>query len=1117
MSDISPTVIQGFIIPDPRLTVSSFAPSLSSLLSQGPIPGVPTANNETEMVLEAYGEQATDTTMIVQARTGGHPRPGDGATFAWRYTTDATTEYRGWEVPCTISGLDIINYSTTANDWLGPHVIRRADDGLVCVVMKGQQYVAAQYKAATATSWTYVQIADHGSVYANVASPTVLQLPGGRLLCFFWIEITASENQVQMYYSDDDGVSWTIGQKNCLVTPLDTSVYTPVKLRCAYLNGEILLVAGVRDNSGVTDRDRLIQYASDDLGATLVQVSITEGYSAVGDNRSRQYPEITVVNGRALVTYLKQWSSGTATIVPHRKYIGQAFDDLSAAAEDVAVQTTNPMEWGNKTAQTFVSGYLATWLDEDGVLWMSGCDFDTGELREVYCQRSTNDGLDWAMIGSGSAGGFGAAWWRGRDLQTFPQDITACSHQGRAVVVHTFAANPATHDPSLFAVYLGGYSTVVMPNLEGQATNATNRAAWEYTWLPYELPDLINGSGVFWTLATGGAPTIALGNAGLSITNAAAASVSYTTTTTPPGTLSEGLTVLIDGYCTTATASGGAFLDMTIGDATASYTIRVRWQGTGIVLRDMIAGSDLATDTSAAAQTAGGTGIQFLVDLRCTAASGNVGKCKVYWRLAVASGNYGSRKWNLLHSATTLQDGGVNNHEVGWGVITGATNDARFRILCYSSDSYTGEHIFNQDNPTDLLGRGFASSPLYVDAGLKVKAVDGPAFTRDSWNIATDYQYPPRNVFADVSPSPRTEWRSVNNATVEDFVIQFDSTLAQECELLGPTLGLQLRNINFRLAELFGYDVDTAAYVSLGTIEADTGQTAMNFLRRGDGLTVNVAVPGTRSAHWYTYQTLKDSYVRLANTADGGTTVVRKILHNSEGAWVGATTTKTARLILEGVTSTDPLGGTDCSMQIWSKDVVFIVNDATKYSRFRLRLPVQSTYEGYRKIGGITLGHVAWLGQRYSHGRILEHEPNNTVTTGRSGSRRVVNNGPMRRSAQVAWTDGIDVSQATQPAPGPHYIAAYTGGPAVAARADTPYLVAGLSEAIEGATVPVVYIPAYTRPALSTTAATLVNRNQFLYCRLVTGIRLENQLGDEWQAPSGEVFKVATATFEEEV
>ena len=95
MSDVSLATLRGLLVPDPRLTYADAYSSSSVVTQQGPIPGVPVAGNESEMVLEAGGSQAADTTLSVLVRTGGHPRP-DGATFAWRYSTDASTDHRGW-------------------------------------------------------------------------------------------------------------------------------------------------------------------------------------------------------------------------------------------------------------------------------------------------------------------------------------------------------------------------------------------------------------------------------------------------------------------------------------------------------------------------------------------------------------------------------------------------------------------------------------------------------------------------------------------------------------------------------------------------------------------------------------------------------------------------------------------------------------------------------------------------------------------------------------------------------------------------------------------------------------------------------------------------------------
>jgi hypothetical protein len=1112
MSDVSDTTLRGLLIPDPRLTYADAYSSSSVVTQQGPIAGVPVAVNESEMVLESGGTQAAGTVVHLRVRSGGHPRP-DGASFAWRYSTDASTDNRGWDPPTSITGFAALDYTTTANQWREPFVMRRADDGLVAVCLKSRRYIRAWTRPATSTAWTERVVYDTGATVTNAASPCTLQLPGGRILLFHWVEVTATQNQVRMHYSDDDGVTWTTGQQTCLLTPLTTSTYTPGRLRCGYLNGEVLLVASVLDTSGAQSRDRLVQYASDDLGTTFSQVSITAAYTAAADFNSRAYAEVTVVGGRFLVTYIKTRSSGTGNRVPFRKFLGQAFDSLASAPEDIAVQTGNTMEWGTISGTNyFTGGELATWLDDDGVLWMAGDDFS--DNHPFYCQRSTDGGQTWAMVGSGSAAGFGSAWWNGRDAATHPTNITGCSHQGRAVVLHNFAANPGTADASLCAVYLGGYTTVTLPNLAGEAVSVKSRASWERTWLPYDEPENVGG---VWNRTLGGAPTIALSGGELTYSGGAGDSVAYYTAAAPSGTIAEGVMVLIDGYCTTASATGGAMVNAQVGDGADGYSVRVAFSNQNILVRDLQAGADLVTVTDSDAVTAASTGIQILLQVYNPAGggAGNTGRYRAWWRSAVP-GTDSDRKWVEIGSSTTLQTGAIASY-VAWGAMNGVTTGARFRVQCFSNNSYAGAPLYAFSNPADLLGRTFSNTLAYVDDGLRVRMVAGPAFRGDEATITADYNYPIRNIFSEVSPSPAQGWRSVDTSNDEFIRLDYDSVLAQNSEMLGNSIGIYLGNINFEYCEL---QAATAGGIfnTIATLSAKTGQQGMGFTRNGDELTVSVAHPGTNSIHWYTYNTLRNSYVKMTSGGDPAVTRIRKILHNSEGAW-RATGTKTARLLLEGVLSGDPTGDTATSTcEFWSKDLMFVINDVAKYAAFRIRIPSQSTYEGDFRIGTLLLGHMAWFGQKYSRGRILGTDPNTQVTTSRSGARRAVNNGGARRSVQFGWVEGVDTSSiATTPTePQPNTVSASTGGVAEAAYADTPYKVAGLAEALRGAFTPVVYVAKYARPAAASTDTTMVNRNTFLHARLVTPVQLESIIGTEW-ASDGEVFSVGTVTLEEEL
>jgi hypothetical protein len=1112
MSDVSPTTLRGLLVPDPRLTYVAAYSTGSILTEQGPIPGVPVAVNESEMVLESGGTQAAGTTLNILARTGGHPRT-DGGTFAWRYSTDPSTDARGWEPPTTVSAFEAINYSTTANQWTEPHILRRANDGLLAVVLKTRRFIRGFTKAVDSSTWTERTIYDTGATVTTIASPCTLQLPGGRILLFHWQEISATVNQVRMHYSDDGGVTWLMGQAACLLTPLTTSVYTPGRLRCAFLNGEVLLLASVLDTSGFRPRDRLVQYASDDLGATFSQVSLTPGYTSLADQNSRAFGEVTVVGGRFMVTYLKIRTSAFGARVPHRRFIGQAYESLGSAAEDLAVQPGNAMEWGTISANgNFTGGELATWLDEDGVAWMAGDDF--ADLHTYYCQRSTDQGLTWAMIGTGSAAGFGAAWWNGRDASTHPKNIAGCAHQGRAVILHNAAANPGTADDSLFAVYLGGFTSVTLPNILGEAVSVKQRAAWELTWLPYDLPQDLGG---LWNRVAGGVPVTILDAATLLYTGGSGDSVSYTTAAAPASSIAEGLTVLVDGLCATTTATGGAVVDVRIGDGVSSYAVRVRFSSQGVFLNDLHAGTTLVSLTDAVAQTAGASGIQVLLQVYNPAGggAGNTGRCVAWYRTAIP-GTGSDRKWTFIGSSATLQTAAFSS-SIAFSVLNGVATTARFRVVCFTNGVYAGEPLYNFVNPTGLLGRTFASTLAYVDSGLRVRMVDGPAFTGDTATITTDASYPIRNIFPEVSPSPLQGWRSIGNVTDVYIRLDQDTTINQNTEFLGGSIGVYLGNINFEYCELQAA-VAGGIFATIGTLSAKTGQAAMGFTRQGNELTTSAAYPGLNSVHWYTYQTLRNSYVKLIDSSPQGSTKVRKILHNSEGAW-RPSGTKRARLILEGVTSSDPLGNSATSTcEFWSKDLLFVINDMTPYVSYRLRIPAQNTYENDFRIGTLTIGHVAFFGQQYSRGRILGTEPNTEIVTARSGARRVSNRGIARRSVQFGWVEGVDTSATgTSPTePVPNFVSASAGGLAEAAPSDAAYKVAGLADALRGAFTPVVYIPKFLRPGAANVDTTLVNRNQFLYSRLVTGVRLESILGNESSSP-GEVLTVGTVTLEEEV
>lgn len=1100
MSETTPTHLRGLIIPDKRITFERYSAALSTATQAGPLPGVPVATVASNMELVATGRKdavGTANDITIRAQRGGHVGP-DGATFVWRYGTEAVTEARGWDPPIAISGWEAISYTTTANRWRNFHAITLQDGTVLVACMKDYRYVVVWSRNPTTGAWTENAVYDNSTTYTYAAFPTILQLPSGRVMVFFWTEGT-TKSQIQAMYAETDLTgfaygTWTVAQKACLDTAIVSATQQPDRLRAVYLNGQILMVGHLRDASKTYD-DILVQWASADLGMTFCQVDIWAGDALT---THAALPDLCVYNGTtAVLGYLRETSAASGDAVPYVRRISSAYTPFSDAEAIPSQSSGNPMRWAVVGAgRSFgSSGDYAIWADDDGTLYQTGRDIASG--YHAYVHRSTDGGLTWSTMGDTAAAADGAHWWFG-DGATYPKDFAACAQGGRSLIIHRFEAAPGSADDSICCAYLGGFTTVMLPATSGESIN---RTAWERNYLPFDLPD--DTAGV-WTLTTGGAPTITLTHGYLSLVTAGGGdSVSYATTTAPPGTLAQGVEALFE---MSTTGSAHAFGAVRSGDATPiAYQVRVELTGTSLVLRDLFAGADIAT----VAVTPAGLPIQVLIEVNNSAGvPANNGNCKAWYR-RLADGSE-DRKWTLIGSSSTLTSSAVATSQVQFGIISGGGASTNlFRLVSYVSGAYTNQRLYSQTNPTDLLGRAFSASPSLVIDGVKVAAIDGPAYRGDEWTVPTRYTYGVENLHHEVSSSPRQEWRSTASGVELDLVWNVSASL--ESPQLGQSLGLYLGGINFRDFTLWGYA--GGAYTLIGTGNAANGQTGLEFVRDGDTIRPNATV-ATSTTDYYPFGILSGSYWRQLGFA--AAEVIRKITVNGEGAWSGTTATKRVLLQVES-SALDASTGADG--EIWSKEAALIKNNAGSglYSRYRLRIPAQTTAEGYYKIGVMILGHVAWFGQPHDWARSQTWQPNFEMTTSRSGTRKATSLGPTRRRVQVAWSDGVDTSQMYASTPAPDWFAAYTSGPPAAAPADTPLLVAGLVEYLEGVVTPVVYLPRVARESLGTTNIKIVGRSGMLYGRITSAeVSVDTVFGEELTSPAGEFVRVSAVTIEEE-
>lgn len=1102
MAQLTRTHLRGLLIPDPRLTYdAAWSSTLSNATQAGPVPGEAVAQQDGFATLVATGTQSAGGALRLLAQDAGMPALG-GAGIVWR--NDGDTLYRGWDVPQTITGFDYVRYTTTVNAFRDPCVMRLADDGLVVAYedVAGSAVMVAR-RAATATSWTQETVFSHavsiGAAYVTGARPCMVQLPSGRLLVFYAVEDTASTAlQVGMSYSDDSGDTWTRGQRYCLAASISTATTTLQRMRAAYLNGQIVLLLDLRDTSTAYYR-RLAQYGSADLGATF---SLVDQYSGADASNQGAYPDVVATSAAFLLAYVRY--DGTRSR-PRSRRIGSAFARFSTATEVDLQASTNPMSWGSYAAGDYTAGDLALAADDVGRVYAFGRDVSVAGLDDVAVRYTEDSGDTWVGPGSSSHQTTKAMLWRGEDSSTSPRTMSATWQRGRAVLATTHQSTGTTADASISVLFAGGWATAQLPALTSVVSHDT-MCAWERTWLPFDLPQ---DTGTAWSVVTAGTPTITLGSTGLQITGATGVppdSVTYTAT--PTGTMAQGVIaeVWVDvdsGLATLKVRAGVAGPD--------SFEASITVSPTAVTLLDVTGASTIATVST----TAGTSGVWIRLAVGCPSVSGNNGRCAA-WYAPGSRGDTEDRAWIPVGASQTLVQGTDTTHRVQFISGTGGfvAFSHRWRWAAYTSGAYAGTALTQvysgQANPGDLLPREVTGEPVYIADGVSVAGTDGPLYRNDAWNIDADYRYPVRAVHVEQEPSPRRAWRSTTDASEQIIAWELTSTLASASPFLAPDRCLYLGNVNFRTAYWEGRDT-FGAWQTIATIDTATGQNGLGYYRDGSLVRARSALGTNAIGRILTENELAGAYFSMA-----GGTRIRPISTSTAGTWPNPNSSggQITRCII-GAIASDPVSGTDGAVLMPNVAIIAAETSTLIYSAYRLRIPAQTTHEGYFRVGVLVQGRFYVFGQQYSQNRGQEMAPAYELTEARGGARRVQRTGPSRRAVEIAWDEGVDGSALARN--GDDWVQLHNSGDPVAMPADVTVSMLGLLDELGGAVTPVVYLPSVQVMSGGTTVRQIVTPPLMLYGRIRTEtLRVDTVQGNEYDSP-GEVYRVARVRIEEEL
>lgn len=1063
-------VQRGLLVHDPRITLDTSHPG-HTWESVGPRPGVPEDQGDPRslLVLRASGSQSGSSRLRVRAiRSGFAGLPARAGAYVYR--DEADTDWRGWDVPTALCGWEWLQYTEGPSlaPVTQPHLLRLQDGRVLLAARVGGTpapvITVRRYDPATGV-WTSLATVSPpvspvpGAVYEQVAShawPSLVQLPGGRVLLFSWVG-TVDYTQLSMWYSDDAGATWTRGERWCLASSLeDLGVAPSGKMRIAYNNGQLLLVASVTDGT-----DRLTQWASDDLGARFHHVTTFGVAVATG-------PEIVTQGGGG---YVVLWVDPDVSEV-YGARIGSAWHTLSEAG---ATQVPMPSDIDEEVEE------ICAWRGEDGAWYLIATHAESVPGGRAWVLRSLDDGASWPVRER-----LGVLWPEDSGEQRI-HGMAATETQGRTIIATRFtteANSPDIAPYSMLCLYAGGHTTVTMPS-SVHGRREADQARWEVVWIATEPPPSWTG----WSEATSGSANATIEADGMEVQATASSMRTYTYSAVSTGAGYESVAEMIVTV-TSLPLGGYVGLATWAGDAASGYGAEVRVTGSSIGL--VSPGTGAALSGAVSVLLVGST---------------------VQVRLAVSQGS--ARWWyRVLDAYGDIEHEWIPGPPGAPPVSTGDPDLGHVRVRVAAGPLPAVAHLrmvaglglepalglaAGPTYPDELFPRSFSPLPVTLPGGVALSATDGPALIGDTWHVDPRYEYPAEAVDPMRYPSPRRVARTVASGTRE-MVYRIGPLAATDARLDTSSWGVGIYGADTCDVQLHGWDGLQWVPLTSGSSWVD----GLAYVRVGDAV-----MPDPQEVSPATDPLYVERDMLAGAVIDLGDAVLRRIASNTEGWWgPGPSRPPVLYLDPDHLAGAPPTSGT-CRVGPGERGQVIIVHGLDAYQY--LRVTYGLGWGGARiQVGTVVVGPVVLWGRPYSWGRTLTLAPQVSVAQTRDGTRRTRVDGPPRRAVEIGWSEGVHDRQLWAGA-APDYVRGGPSGEPVAVVADVGSMLEGLVRQLQGPHRPVVYLPAVPSDA---TEVRLLWPSQHMLGRIVGDLRREAYLGDE---RAGEVERIASVRIEEEV
>ena len=871
---------------------------------------------------------------------------------------------------------------------------------------------------------------------------------------------------------DATGAALRAGRQVVDVDELQPAASGVRGVRAAWFRGSALLLVNARDPAGAT-RDRIYQWSSDDGGLSWSFVGSTLETDA---DAPSSVADVVTTSGAIVVVWATQESLENqlraSTLASPTQALWTAAWVSIDASEDV---------WNSSDSERVQDLDAALVATEEDVVHLLAL---TRTGAEGVMLGSVDHGGTWREAENGSR----AARWAAPDsAATRLTDTDAVSVAG-AVLWH------GREGVYRHRLQLGGWTsrgatptrlTDAGPDRGQRGT--WNTFGWTDTWQPWgHVP------GGSWSFS--GTASVTFSGTALSFGGPGASRVAGRYVATLPTSNAAVQTLTVRAVAASADLGvdqeapvifGARFSDG-VSDA---YAVRVAIGSDRIrVYKQGLVGSWGLVASEP--HTFGTAAVEWYARIGVAMTTGDV-DVSVVGRLASGITLTGRDDWTDFVDVTFAGiDLSLTTGEMEWGGYLALGEHSTWTAISWCRPE--GSSV--QGYPDEVPGRPLAPRPVLLAPDVMVAAAGGAAATDDAWTIATAYDHAAANAG---DPNPGLVWRPGGRA-------EGTLTAAWGDDQPAGLVGILLRGLTAEAITVELYDVATAAWVPLTTSGYSRGLSPLwaavagGVLRPAAG---SGARPQLREAE------LDGAWLRL----DGK---VGQITQTRAGVWDSATTAAKGAL----VTSRWPSQPAAGSASVLPRDMLIVCHTGdVKYSAARVTLAAASSAwpDGVVwTIQRMIVGAVRAFGDAYGWGRAIRVDV--AVDEGRTSDDRVRPTalGPPRRTIEVSWTDGVDVTRAGDDYE-PDGVAVQEGGAPVSNAGATPFTLQGIFEEVQGAAGELVYIPGVARDVLDSPLSSVVlhRRHQFLHGRLTSSYSADSAQGDP---EVDEVLRVASFTIREE-